>query len=344
MTQSRRSALVDIQPTTKGTNASLWLDKYLDRKEKEPNQTLVDQIIEHCQDFAEYDQFFALWIAALEKAGVRQFKHARTLNRLAVNLGADSVLETNLALHHTYGVPYIPGSALKGLAAHFANQSLKDESWKKGGIAHQVVFGDGSTAGYITFFDALYIPKSGKDGKALWKDVITVHHAAYYQSGDQPPADYDSTVVIPFVTASGSFLIALAGPDEWVEKAYQILELALREEGIGAKTSSGYGRMSFDEDLTTSPSKPKVHYEIEKRRLWVEAPPAGKIRGIVREVRNNGRTAFVSPQGGGRDHFIHCSGMVDGHPLKEGQVLEYTLDTTEKNSNKGIDVVVLLEK
>ena len=120
--------------------------------------------------------------------------------------------------------------------------------------------------------------------KALWKDVITVHHAAYYQSGDQPPADYDSTVVIPFITASGSFLIALAGPDDWVEKAYQILELALREEGIGAKTNSGYGRMSFDEDLTPPPSKPKVHYQIEKRRLLEEASPEGRNRGIVDQL------------------------------------------------------------
>lgn len=35
--------------------------------------------------------------------------------RLVVGLGTDNVLETGITLHHLYGVPIIPGSALKGL-------------------------------------------------------------------------------------------------------------------------------------------------------------------------------------------------------------------------------------
>ncbi len=346
MCQSRRTVLANIQPA-ESMNAGLWLDKYMDRTEREPNQILVDEIVKFGQKVSGYEKFFDLWKTALEKAGVGQFKQAHTLNRLAINLGADSVLETNLALHRTYGVPYIPGSALKGLAAHFAHQYLKDPAWRKGGEAHQVVFGDTNTAGYITFFDALYVPSSGKNGKALWKDVITVHHAAYYQSGAQPPADYDSTTVIPFLTATGSFLIALAGPDEWVEKTYQILELALKEEGIGAKTSSGYGRMCFEENVAVGPRpKPKEHYEIEKRRLMAESPPAGRIRGVVIKVidKPGSSYAFTKPQGGGGEHYINCEVVEGGYPLKMGQVLEYTLEKTEKTSNKGIEVVVLLEK
>jgi CRISPR-associated protein Cmr6 len=42
--------------------------------------------------------------------------------RLIVGLGGDNVLETGLTLHHTYGVPLIPGNALKGLAAHYCDQ------------------------------------------------------------------------------------------------------------------------------------------------------------------------------------------------------------------------------
>jgi CRISPR/Cas system CMR subunit Cmr6 (Cas7 group RAMP superfamily) len=37
----------------------------------------------------------------------------------------------------------------------------------------------------------------------------------------------------------------LAGPDDWIEPTFKLLKLALSEEGIGAKTSSGYGRMKF---------------------------------------------------------------------------------------------------
>jgi CRISPR-associated protein Cmr6 len=187
---------------------------------------------------------------------------------MVVGLGAEGVLETAISLHRTYGVPYIPGSALKGLAAAYAHQRLADARWRKAvykdnqlvspiGDAHKVMFGDTTIAGYVTFFDALYVPGSGhkdRQGKAkpLWPDVITVHHPEYYQEqkDDQgnllPPADWDSPTPISFVSATGAYLIALAGPPAWVEAAYDILALALDEMGVGAKTSSGYGRMTLD--------------------------------------------------------------------------------------------------
>ena len=39
----------------------------------------------------------------------------KTSSRLIVGLGSTHVLETSLTLHHIYGVPYIPGSAFKGV-------------------------------------------------------------------------------------------------------------------------------------------------------------------------------------------------------------------------------------
>jgi CRISPR-associated protein Cmr6 len=260
---------------------------------------------------------------------------------LSINLGADSILETNIALHHTYGVPYIPGSALKGLAAHFADQHLETH-WKKGNLAHEIIFGTTETAGYVTFFDALYIPDSGKGGRALWKDVITVHHPDYYQTGKTPPADWDGTTIIPFITANGSFLIALTGPEKWVEKAFEILELALEKEGIGAKTSSGYGRMSFRKSTMSAPPPPVENYEVEKRRLLEETAPPGKIRGVVRAVKKNGEYGFVNPQGGGKDHFVHSSELLKKGLLKEGQVLQYEVVNTAKGL-QGRAVEVLLE-
>ncbi|KAF0250465.1 MAG: hypothetical protein FD167_137 [bacterium] len=38
-------------------------------------------------------------------------------------------------------------------------------------------------------------------------------------------------------------LLALSGPPDWVDTAFKILDLALKEMGVGAKTSSGYGLM-----------------------------------------------------------------------------------------------------
>ncbi len=196
--------------------------------------------------------FFERWEKMLAEFKAKTRK-ATAKGRMIVGLGDESVLETSIALHHTYGVPYIPGSALKGLASSYAHQKL-GEHWQKGSAAHKIVFGNTDEAGYITFFDALYVPGSGHRGQVLYPDIITVHHQEYYNTGnDNAPADWDSPNPVPFLSTTGSYLIALAAPDlaahnEWVPRTFDILELALKEMGIGAKTSSGYGRMAFEID------------------------------------------------------------------------------------------------
>lgn len=45
---------------------------------------------------------------------------ARSLGRLVIGLGRESVLETSLTLQFITGLPIIPGSALKGLCRHYA--------------------------------------------------------------------------------------------------------------------------------------------------------------------------------------------------------------------------------
>lgn len=49
-----------------------------------------------------------------------------TSSRLIVGLGSTSVLETSIRLHHIYGVPYIPSSALKGLLRAYKMWELSD--------------------------------------------------------------------------------------------------------------------------------------------------------------------------------------------------------------------------
>src|SRR5712692_1541822 len=155
---------------------------------------------------------------------------------MIIGLGDESVLETAITLHRTYGVPYIPGSALKGLAASYVRQRLGVD-WQKDKDAYKVVFGNTDDTGYITFFDALYIPGTGFRGRALYPDVITVHHQKYYQDPNNPPADWDDPTPVPFLTATGSYLIALAGSEleeheAWIDATFAILKGALAELGI----------------------------------------------------------------------------------------------------------------
>nr|MDQ3013918.1 type III-B CRISPR module RAMP protein Cmr6 [Acidobacteriota bacterium] len=88
-----------------------------------------------------------------------------------------------------------------------------------------------------------------------------VHHRDYYQGKKDKqqkllaPADWDDPNPVPLLSENGTYLVALAAPkldpqqqpDKWIAITADILKQALREEGIGAKTSSGYGRMELSD-------------------------------------------------------------------------------------------------
>lgn len=245
---SLREALEDVKPGN-GTNAGLWLEKYLPNVEKGgPGRQEHFAEIEKIEVSPEYRRFFKRWKDSMTELGA-QTAEASVAGRMVVGLGAESVLETSIALHRTYGVPYIPGSALKGLTAAAAHKHQEGPEWKKVkedgsiGSSHRILFGDQESSGYVTFHDALWIPDG--DRLPLDLDVMTVHHPNYYQGKDNvPPADWDSPTPVAFLSARGKYLLALTGPEEWVEAAMKILEEALRSDGIGSKTAAGYGRMS----------------------------------------------------------------------------------------------------
>jgi CRISPR-associated protein Cmr6 len=231
------------------TNAGLWFDKYITKQEDTESRRCLIEEVSSLPVPATYRSYFQRWQKALiDEYGARAHE-ARVKGRMIVGLGSESVLETSICLHRTYGVPFIPGSALKGLAANYAHLRL-GEDWQKGGKYHKTVFGDTDDAGYITFFDALYVPDTGLEKKALYPDVITVHHQSYYQGTDNAPADTDNPNPVPFLSATGIYLIALAAPDlqhpdGWLAVTFKIVRQALKTFGIGAKTSSGYGRLEL---------------------------------------------------------------------------------------------------
>lgn len=302
--QSRRNTLqpVSSQPTT---HAGLWLDKYLEVQSTEGDEHAKSG---HFRDAAgkripdSYRVFFTRWKQSVEQAGAVTRK-AQAQGRLVVGLGGESVLETSITLHRTYGVPYIPGSALKGLAAHYARNRLVEQPWGKGSEAYRTLFGDHTEAGYITFFDALYIPGSAEQDHPLALDFITVHHPEYYRGENRSPADWDNPNPVPFLSATGSYLVALHGPKNWVEAAFEILQLALAEEGIGGKTSSGYGRMiiegvtSGDDKLDASTDVATGDPEqamVASFLLRLEQMPSHKVAGEIHSVYRQWQEADIS--------------------------------------------------
>lgn len=280
----------------KGTNASLWLNKNIqDYIRDESRKELIDDVAK-IPEPPEYNACYARWKKMLiQEYGEQNTRTAEVKGRMIVGLGSESVLETSICLHRTYGTPYIPGSALKGLAASYAHQRL-GEGWQQGEKYHSVVFGDTEEAGYITFFDALYIPGTGFHGKVLYPDVITVHHQKYYQEAPKAPSDSDDPNPVPFLSATGQYLLALAAldlPAHWIDLTFQILAEALSKFGIGAKTSSGYGRMIFLEQPaqrmaseTRFAAEPLVNPEVIKARdaqSRLEGLKANEVAGQINE-------------------------------------------------------------
>jgi CRISPR type III-B/RAMP module RAMP protein Cmr6 len=178
--------------------------------------------------------------------------------RMVVGLGGDTILETDLTLQHLYGIPFIPGSALKGLTQAYAITEDKD-LYIEGSKGNRI-FGTQDQAGTVLFFDA--IPKDGQATFVL--DIMNPHYPRYYQKGE-PPTNDQNPVPIPFLTvANTSFMFALAlrnsSKKEYkddVSTAYKWLRLALEKYGVGGKTSAGYG---YFKNFESQPRLPEDAY------------------------------------------------------------------------------------
>jgi CRISPR-associated protein Cmr6 len=158
------------------------------------------------------------------------------------------VLETGFVWHRILGVPYLPGSSVKGLTRAWAEQ------W--GGAKHDEVirlFGPRNeeaqknpSVGNLIVFDA--IPVNTPD---LEVDIMNPHYAPYYEDkkGETPPADYHSPRPIFFLTVKEGvqFKFSIAPrpggdtKDDDVELGFELLKCALENIGTGAKTAVGYG-------------------------------------------------------------------------------------------------------
>lgn len=77
-----------------------------------------------------YENTYANWhsryLAALQTLGVDTSISYQTVWRLLIGWGSNPTLEAGMTLHHLYGFPYIPGSAVKGLLHHVAEMEVMD--------------------------------------------------------------------------------------------------------------------------------------------------------------------------------------------------------------------------
>ncbi len=178
--------------------------------------------------------------------------------RLIIGLGGIHPQETSMTLHHIYGIPYIPGSAIKGVTRHWAVLKFAEQmggnirevsnALESGvGLSHRVgdvefsdlveIFGTQKKIGKVIFMDAYPV-----EGINLKIDIINPHYPEYY-SGNQPPADWQNPNPIKFLTVEKTqFQFYLVSRDvSLLRKSVELLREALKSFGVGAKTSLGYG-------------------------------------------------------------------------------------------------------
>jgi CRISPR-associated protein Cmr6 len=68
----------------------------------------------------DYARSFDRWKASFSATGDR-LAELTLASRLLIGHGNASAIDVGLTVHHTWGVPVIPGSALKGLVAHYVD-------------------------------------------------------------------------------------------------------------------------------------------------------------------------------------------------------------------------------
>ena len=183
--------------------------------------------------------------------------------RLVVGHGEDSVHETGLTLSPTYGVPVLPGTALRGLAAATARAAAHDRDADRSEDSSDVDIGtlfgtprpgqaSGAHRGSVLVWDGLPI-----DPPRLVLDVLTPHVKDYYDSGntngtpDTAPAEYYNPVPIRFLAVEKTrFRAYLIGPPDDVADCVTLIRSGLDELGIGGKTAAGYGYCVSREEAT----------------------------------------------------------------------------------------------
>lgn len=300
MPQSCRDVIKNIWRdggTPIGTNADLLMDRYLewsvkDEKHKKARERLYQAIREAMSHSLEtYQLAYAKNCAANSISAPKEEGFFKTEGRMVIGLGGENVLETGLTLQHTFGTPLIPGSALKGLAAHYCDQvwGTSDPRFKLGEKHHETIFGTTEDSGHIIFHDAWIVPDSLVD--SLKPDVMTPHHGDYYSKKDSAaPSDFDDPNPISFLSIVGSFHVVVScdvqseDGDNWAKLAFNMLTEALKEWGIGGKTNAGYGRLVLEgreERGAQSSAGAKLEAEPSSEGLDLQksqkpAPPAAK--------------------------------------------------------------------
>ena len=197
-------------------------------------------------------------------SGLKTVVYGELQGRLIVNLSDSLIQNAGMCLDRNTGVPYIPGSAVKGVARHVALSRLRSGEWtirefmcvfgsseadfKENGelckFAGDIPEKERTLKGGVDFLSAQPITEP-----TIVVDISNVHYPKYYQTGNVGDLLEESPKpnTFPAVEKGSRYAFCviangMGGMDEELfAKTRDVLVEAITVSGIGAKTGAGYG-------------------------------------------------------------------------------------------------------
>lgn len=219
------------------------------------------------------------------------------LSPLVCGVGIESITEVGFSFQNPFGLPYYPGSSIKGLA----RRAAADLDWPEEKICSY--FGEAITstedqgnAGMLCFLDAYLEPK-------YTIEIMTPHISPYLQSSgkDYPPSDIYKPTPIRFLAVAPGAKVTIhvlaRNPKDntWRDDVEMILEY-LAKYGLGAKTSAGYGVGQID-DKAKDRAEEEVKQQEQRRQKESYLRSLDPNKRKLEELKSEKRFSSQTPPG-----------------------------------------------
>jgi CRISPR-associated protein Cmr6 len=303
-----------LQKASPGMQFTQYLAIYLEKRWHKQNSAKKAHIHISRQD----QRLMKAWRSRLKAQAVKE-----TFNLLfpavatapfVTGMGNEHPLENGLSFLWPYGVPYLPGSGVKGVIRQaFRELSIDGDTTsallglesERGGQDHR--------KGALIFHDV--IPEIQSD--RLKVEIMTPHFNDYYQKGLPPHENGDPEPIYFLTVPEGSrfdfmvscdeaFLSRLApdllaqqdGQARWQLILQQAFEYAFDWLGFGAKTRVGYGAMQADQKAMAD-----LEYEKAQAEKQAQLVLLTDEQRLIMELKGKLSTCPVDTLRPGAEHF-----------------------------------------
>lgn len=227
----------------------------------------------------------------------------RLEGRLAINLAEGVIQNAGINLDRIFGLPLIPGSAVKGVTRSVALDELKeknnvvtlDKFIRVFGVGKSEFNGDGELSEFASLLEKTTLPRDSQGNicremkgaitflqstptneAKIVVDITNVHTPDYYRTGnvadlknEKPNPNYFPAVERGAEFSFPLLLNSMSSDTALLDAAELWLKIALAQHGIGAKTAAGYGW--FSDIGTEKKAKEEEHQRELKKKAAIQS-------------------------------------------------------------------------